>query len=65
MDYSNTWSLYNNPFNFTRQRDGGIVSSLYDSGLILGMNLDKIAAIGETSSIVKDFSIYNNNGTTN
>ena len=37
-------------------------NSVYDSGLVLMMNFDNIAEIGETSTLVKDLSLQNNYG---
>lgn len=51
--------LYN--FNFSRQWSGTIFP-IYDSGLVLMMNLDKESLLGETIAITKEFSQYGNNG---
>jgi len=40
--------------------DAQFSSSTYNSGLALMMNFDNVANLGETSSIIKDFSQYNN-----
>lgn len=46
--------------NFSRQRDG-VTYPIYnstDSGLILMMNFDNVAALGESTTISKDLSVY-------
>lgn len=50
---------------FIRSRSG-LNYSLYDSGLVAMYNFDNITALGETTgAIVKDMSLYANNGTVN
>jgi len=39
--------------------------SFYDSNLVLMMNFDKVSALGENSTLVKDLSKYGNDGTVN
>ncbi|MCF7835185.1 LamG domain-containing protein, partial [Candidatus Gracilibacteria bacterium] len=46
---------------FTYNRDGSNYS-VYDSGLVLMMNFDNVASLGENASIVKDVSQYNHTG---
>jgi len=55
---------YTSGMNFLWQRDG-IDFPLYDSGLILMMNFDKISSLGETTSIARDVSQYYQTGTIN
>ena len=57
---TSTIELYiNNPFlsTLSRQRDGTNFP-IYDSGLLLLMNFDKVTSMGEYDWLVKDFSIY-------
>jgi surface protein len=41
----------------------GNAYSVYDSWLVLMYNFDRVTALGETTSIIKDMSQYNNTGT--
>ena len=47
---------------FIRSRNGNNYSA-YDSGLVAMYNFDKVTALGESSSIVKDASQYTNDAT--
>ena len=48
---------------FIRSRSG-VNYLLYDSGLVLGYNFDKITGLNESGTVIKDISQYANNGTT-
>ena len=47
---------------FIRNRSGASYS-MYDSGLVLMYNFDNVANLGESGTVVKDASLYANNGT--
>ena len=43
--------------------DADFSGSTYNSGLMVLMNFNNVGTLGETSSVVRDFSPYNDTGT--